>query len=102
MEGNDRSCRIHVYFLYSKLIIGRLSSNVMSHRAAITADRSLVGVHTGGYRDLLRALIVLLALSVKSIEDGQVRQIELYCVAIVYEVADRIRALSFITGLLER
>ena len=102
MEGYDRSCRIHVYFLYSEQIIGRLSSNIMSHRAAVTSDRSLVGVHAGGYRDLLRALIVLLALPVKSIEDGQVRQVELYCVAIVYEVADRIRALSFISSLLER
>ena len=74
----------------------------MPHRATITTNGSLVGVHTGGNRDLLRALIVLLALPVKTVEDGQVGQIELNCVTVVYEVADRIRALSFISGLLER
>lgn len=101
LKCDDCRSRVHMHFLYPKLIIGSLSSNIMPHWTTITANGSLVDVHTCGYRDHLGALILLLALPVKAIEYGQIRQIELYCVAIVYEVADRIGALSFISSLLE-
>ena len=79
-----------MYFLHSELIVGSLGSDDMPHRAAITTNWSLVGVHTCGYRYHLRALILLLTLSVKTIKDGQVGQIELHRVAVVYEIADGI------------
>ena len=95
LEGNDRRCRIHMYFCYSKLmIIGTLCSNHMPHWTAITSKGSW-------YRDHRRALILLLAFPVKTVEDGQIGQIELNCIAIVYEVTDGIRAFRFICCLLE-
>ena len=74
----------------------------MPHRTSITSEGSVVvGVQACGGWDHVRTIVLLLLFPVEAVEDGQIRQVELHGVTIVYEVADGIGALRLIAGLLE-